>query len=349
MTPWVVAVRAAMPSPRPQGWQALQQAVGLAGAGVARVTLVADAALPDGVPRGVDDWLGRPLPPEVSIEVPQRRSRPPGAGVRFRAALRRHRSPRTVLWCRDPRVAAREAGRWARVIHEWHVSPDPHDRRHRAALRGADLHVTPAPGIAEDLRARGLPRARVALLPNACGLDRSRALARLDRPGRGVIALGLHRRSGLDTALAAWTGDPGLPPLRIGGRDQGGARVDAWRRGSRDPRVTFVGPAWGAARESLLDDARVWLTAYPSDETTRTRLCPLQVADALGSGLRVVAPDLPSVRALAGAAGGLHLYRADDPGALAAAVMDAHAAPPPSLPSRPSWVDRGRALREMVA
>ncbi len=348
MIPWVVAVRAAVPSPRPQAWQALQQAVGLAEAGAPRVTLIADAAIPDGVPATISEWLGRDLPPSLDVVVPPRRSRPPLAGIRFRRALGRRRDRSTALLCRDPRVAAREAGRWARVVHEWHVAPDPSDRRHAATLAGADLHVTPAPGIAEDLR-RLVPAARIRLVPNACGLDPERARRRRGRPGTGVVALGLHRRGGLDAAFSAWASDPTLPALRVAGRDQGGDRVDAWRaRYGGLPGVSFVGPAWGAAREDLLDTARVWLAPYPEDETTRTRLCPLQVADGLGSGLAVVAPNLPSIRALAGDAAPrtLVLYRPDDPRALGAAIHRASAlAPAPSSP-RPRWVDRAKILIE---
>jgi hypothetical protein len=339
-----------MPSPRPQAWQSLQQAVGLGEAGAPSVSLIADAPILDGVPSSLADWMGRELPAEVQVKVPTRRSRPPWAGVRFRHQLRGLRSRDSILLCRDPRVAASEAGRWRAVLHEWHVRPDPGNSVHLAALRGVDHHITPAPGIAVDLAEAGIPPDRVHLLPNACGLDPLRADGRRRSPGSGVLAMGLHRREGLETAFAAWALDPTLPVLQIAGRDQGGARVDAWAGDSPDPRIRFLGPVWGKAREDLLDTAAVWLAPYPDGELTRTRLCPLQVADALGSGLGVVAPDLPSIQALAGPPpSALTAYEVDDPNSLGAAVHRALRSPPPTATRRPTWVDRAQCLRRVVS
>lgn len=341
MRPWVVAVRAALPSPRPQGWQASQMAAGLARTG-RPTTLLGDAGRPEGTPDTVDAWLGG-APAGLAQAIPATPSRPPLAGLRFRRSLARLRSRDAVLLCRDPRVAAAQPRGWAAVVMEWHVRPEPE------ALQRPDLHVTVAPGLADDLRAAGVPEDRLLLLPNACGLDPGRAAARRPRPGGPVLALGLHRRGGLDLALQAWASDRSLPPLLLGGVDQGGARVRAWaRRVDEDPalrgRVRFIGGAWAGAREDLLDTVAAWLAVYPDDADTRTRLCPLQVVDALGSGLPLVAPDLPSVRALGGA---VHAFAPGDPGALVNAVHDALRAPIPAAP-RPSWTDRARTLAEVV-
>ena len=349
MTPWVVAVRAALPSPRPQGWQAFQQAVGLAESGASSVSLVGDAGMDEGVPASLADWLGRPLPPGLTVTRPRGRHRPPVAGVLFRRNLARLRSRGSVLLCRDPRVAAQQAGRWRRVVMEWHVRPDPTAARHRAALEGADLHVAVAQGLADELRAAGVGEPRLLLLPNACGLDRSRAAARTSGEGI-VVALGLHRRAGLDQALAAWQAEPRLPQLYIAGVDQGAVRLAAWRdRIAGDHRlngrVILIGPAWGAEREDLLDRASVWLAPYPRDDDSVHRLCPLQVADAAGSGLPLVTSDLPSIRAmLQGVAAG---YAAPhDPSALAGRVLEALSAPRPAWSPRPDWTDRADRLRE---
>ncbi len=347
--PWVLAVRAAMPSPRPQAWQALQMAAGLAETGRS-VTLVADAGRPEGGPADPAGWLGA-WPPSLDFVAPGRRHRPPLAGVLFRRTLRRASRCRPVLLCRDPRVAAAAVAgrRFAAVVHEWHVRPDPADPRHAGALR-APWHVTVAGGLRDDLLAAGVAPERVLLLPNSCGLDPNRARERAARPGGGpVLAMGLHRRGGLDAALDAWAMSPDLPPLLLAGRDQGGGRVDAWaRRVQDDPalrgRVRFVGPAWGPAREALLDEAGAWLALYPDDEDTRTRLCPLQVADAAGAGLPLVVTDLPSTRALVEDA---FFASPGDPGALAAAVRAALASPRRCAP-RPSWQDRAALLAERV-
>jgi glycosyltransferase involved in cell wall biosynthesis len=344
MIPWVVAVRAAMPSPRPQAWQALQMAAGIAEGG-RRVTLVADAGRPDGGPDDPQEWLGR-WPESLSLSVPSRPHRPPIAGLLFRRSLRAAAGP--PLLCRDPRVAALALrwGTFATVVHEWHIRPD--GARHRDALK-APWHVTPAEGLRDDLLSAGVPADRILLLPNACGVDPVRAQARVHRSGGPVLALGLHRRGGLDLALDAWAAAPDLPRLLIAGRDQGGERALAWaQRVVDDPaltgRVRFFGPAWGRDREDLLDEASVWLTLYPDDDDTRTRLCPLQVADAAGSGLPLVATDLPSIRAMTDAA---WLVDPLEPSALAAAVRQAIAAPR-RYTARPSWQDRAAMLCRTV-
>ena len=146
----VLAVRAALPSPRPQGWQALQFAAGLAEH--VPTTLIGDAGRPDGGPATLERWLGRPLPAALTPVVPSRPSRPPLAGVLFRRALARAASPDAVLVCRDPRVAAAQPRRrWSHVVMEWHVRPEPG----YGALTRPDLHVTVARGLADDLRACG--------------------------------------------------------------------------------------------------------------------------------------------------------------------------------------------------
>jgi hypothetical protein len=369
--PWVVAVRAAVPGPRPQGWQAFQQAVGLAEAGLGPIRLVCDAALLDGVPCDPADWLGRPLPAALSLGQPFRPHRPPSAGLLFRRSLAKCRDPGAILLCRDPRVAAAEARRpprrrFGRVVLEWHGRPDPRRPEHRAAFQRADLNIAVAPGLTDDLLACGVEPARVELVANACGLDPARAAARAadcnprDRP---VLALGLHRRGGLDLALSAWTLDPTLPPLWIAGQDQGSVRVAAWReRVQAEPtlrgRVRLLGPAWGAAREELLDRAGMLLALYPLDMETESRLCPLQVVDAAGSGLPLVATDLASVRcALAGRSPAAILIPAGEPLTLAAGVRramregaDMARSQGPEGPQRvPRWADRARQLARLSA
>lgn len=349
---WVVAVRAALPSPRPQGWQAFQQAVGLADSGVPQVTLVGDAGAHEGVPGSLEGWLGRPLPETLTVVRPARQFRPPTAGFLFRRALHKLRDPMSTLLCRDARVAAGEGGRWRQVLLEWHVRPDPTDPKDAAALAAADLHITVAAGLAEDLRQAGVAPDRVLVVPNACGLDRSRAARRAAQPPAQdppVVALGLHRRDGLELALEAWRRDPRLPPLWIAGEDQDHERVGRWADAvDRDPalqgRVRLVGAHWGPDREDLLDQAGAWLALYPRDDDTETRLCPLQAADAAGSGLPLVTTDLPSIRQLLGGRSA-RFVPPDDPDELASAVRSSLAEPRPPFVGRATWTDRARSLR----
>ena len=360
--PWVFAVRAAMPSPRPQAWQSLQQAVAFAACVDGSIPLVADACLAHGGPSALVPWLGHPKPAALNPHIPDRWSRPPLAGFRFRRSLAALRHPQSILWCRDARVAAHEAGRsgnsrrWRAIVLEWHVRPRPEDLAHRNALAATILHVPVAEGLAADLRDCGVPESQVALVPNACGLARDRALQRARTRPRGrlpILALGLHRRPGLDEALVAWAQQPDLPPLWIGGLDVDGLRVNAWRRKVQDNprlqgRVRFVGPVWGPEREDLLDRVGLWLALYPRDEDSEHRLCPLQVVDAVGSGLPVVASDLPSVR------DALHGQQAvlvppGDPQLLVHGLQAGLAAQRnPHAAEVPRWKDRALALQQAV-
>lgn len=355
VTAWVVAVRAAMPSPRPQAWQAFQQAEALASVVREPVVLVADAGRPDGGPTDLADWLGRPVSRNLSVCRPQSPSRPPLAGLRFRRNLAKHRSRDAILLARDPRVVAAEARRpWKGVLMEWHVRPRPDSRVHRRVLAGPALHLTPSDGIAAELRKAGVDPSRIVLIPNACGLERESARRRAasGKPAQlPVLAIGLHRRSGMDLALDAWRSDSTLPQLVIAGTDQGNVRWAAWHRAIQEDsrlagRVQLVGPRWGRCREEVLGRAAVWLALYPEDETTRELLCPLQVVDAVGSGLTLVTTDLPSTRFAVG--DGVAIFVA--PGDVGALVDGLHRAlgssrPPEELVvRRPRWDDRARSL-----
>jgi glycosyltransferase involved in cell wall biosynthesis len=345
----VVAVRAHVPAPRPQGFQALQQAVGLAELGVV-TTFLAHPARGLEAPAALQTWLGRTLPPKLTVRVPERDLGATVRGLQLRASLLALRSRERVLLCRDPKIAAAEVGRWAFVAHEWHEAPRPDDAAHRETLGRVDLHVPVAPGLRELLRAAGVPAERVLLLPNASSLRRERAARRRDgwTSGQGpVLVLGLHRRPGARDVLAAWDQDARLPDLLVAGEREG-TDLPRWL-GARpgDPRIRFTGPAWGQAREDLLDCAALWLCPYPRDTETEGALCPLQVCDALASGLPVVAPDLPSVHALEGPGALAHTYEPGDARDLARAVRDALTAGPGfAAPARPRWVDRAARLRE---
>ena len=161
------------------------------------------------------------------------------------------------------------------------------------------------------------------------------------------MILGLHRRSGPELALRAWSSDAALPPLSVVGRDQGGLQTRRWREAGV-AGVRFLGPRWGGEREDLLDGVAVWLAPYPDDALTRNHLCPLQVVDALGSSLPLVVPDLPSIRALTDGQKSVHHYRADDPEGLARAVRAATTSRRVHR-SRPRWCDRAVRLRSLIA
>ena len=124
-------------------------------------------------------------------------------------------------------------------------------------------------------------------MPNACGLSLVRAQARAGRAlAEGLPALGLHRRSGIDQALdvggMTWIFRRfGLEGVISDAHGVLGASDDDPRL---QGRIRMLGPVWGADREDLLDQVGAWLCLYPLDEDSPERLCPLQVADAAGSG-----------------------------------------------------------------
>jgi glycosyltransferase involved in cell wall biosynthesis len=248
---------------------------------------------------------------------------------------------------------------------EWHERFDATDPQHCGAL-GADLHLVVARAMEEDLRVAGIPSERIHRLPNACGLDPDRARRRamllshrIDSKSP-VLALGLHRRGGLDLALDVWATDESLPTLLLAGRDQGAIRTDRWQnRVDGDPRlrgrVQLIGPSWGEDREDLLDRAGCWLAPYPEDQDSRSHLCPLQVADALGSGLPLVTSDLPSIRQQWEDAGGPTSCRLVVPGDREALRRALHAAlgpknlPDPQAAAKfPRWTDRARVIHGLL-
>ena len=121
---------------------------------------------------------------------------------------------------------------------------------------------------------------------------------------------------------------------------------DAHLRG----RVSLLGPRWGDAREDVVDAASLWLALYPEDDATRSRLCPLQVVDAAGSGVPVVATSLESVAAALGDFP-YHKVAPGDPDSLARAILEATSSPRPGAQfasRRPRWVDRAQDLRALV-
>jgi len=111
-------------------------------------------------------------------------------------------------------------------------------------------------------------------------------------------------------------------------------------------RVRFLGPVWGSDREDLLDSVALWLCLYPQDEDSLERLCPLQVADAAGSGLPFVVSDLPSIRRQLGGHQA-ELVPVGDASALAAAIDRGLDSEPPNPLQRPRWTDRASKLIQL--
>jgi glycosyltransferase involved in cell wall biosynthesis len=215
----------------------------------------------------------------------------------------------------------------------WHLhKPRPADRaghvlgavRFAVAARRVDKILCVAPEIAASLQSRHAPRDRVMLLPNAIDLERFPRRSRA-RTAEARRRLGI--RAGVPVLLHfGWDWD-----VRGGELFVAAAR----RLAEREPIVAVSVGGGAAARsardraglgedvvrviEPVEDAAQLYAAADVFVATSRSEGMPFAVAEALASGLPVVATDIPGHADLAHRAGNVRLTldEADD---VAAAV-----------------------------
>lgn len=236
-----------------------------------------------------------------------------------------------TAWDLETLAAARLTG--ARTV--WHVHTgnlDPGRRQQAADLvkarglgRMVDRVVGVSPEIGRELRARGFPASRVAVIPNGLDLARfddlpDRAAARaalgLAPDARVVLAYcWLPHMKGADLILdaAASLGEPRPVVLLVG----------------REPLREFVAarlgpepPAWLRVVDPV-DDPRPLLAA--SDvfvSASRQEAFSYAIGEAMACGLPVVSSDIPGP-AVYFAADGVTTFANGDAGALAAALAPA--------------------------
>jgi glycosyltransferase involved in cell wall biosynthesis len=243
-------------------------------------------------------------------------------GTRLDALLDEHAASLEVCWFRDPwggLPIVEHGGRWTSV-YEVNGLPSvelparfpriPGDVLSQVAaieqrcLDAADAVVVPAASIASAVRARGVPEARIHLVPNGADLPAPTPRP-ADAPARYLLYFGaLQRWQGLDVALRALARLADLEDLAlvvcssVHARQAKPYRRLAERLGIAD-RVH-----WHVA----LDEARLapWrehaeIALAPLTDCERNvaqGCCPLKVLEAMASGTAVVASDLPSVREL---------------------------------------------------
>ena len=154
-----------------------------------------------------------------------------------------------------------------------------------AALRDAHcIHVT-SEAEYDAVRALGL-RAPVAVVPNGVALPPQHESAASDR--RTALFLGrIHPKKGVELLLHAWqqvaADHPDWDLHIVGPCDSQYARdMQTLAAQLALPRVTFTGPAFGAAREQAL--ARAELFVLP----THSENFGLAVAEALAAGVPVI-------------------------------------------------------------
>lgn len=140
---------------------------------------------------------------------------------------------------------------------------------------------------AEDIRAFGI-NAPIAVIPNGIDLAERGAL-HSDRVGpRTILFLSrVHPHKGLPTLLEAWSR---LAPhcsdwrIVIAGPDEAGHRLELGRmiNSHAIPRVNFVGPVYGKAKEALMQQADVFVLP------TRSENFGIAVAEALAAGVPAI-------------------------------------------------------------
>lgn len=351
MRPWLWLYRPEVPTARAQSVQVVRMAHAMASRGHA-VTLCVEARDVDAA--AILAWYGlEPVDGLRLIVLPRSRTL---AGVAFRAVvagwLARHRR-RGVVYARSKRYA-REVLRvpGARLVIEAHEvdsvqaalrgeDPAPSRALEAAVFRGAAGVVANAAGTLDLLR-RTHPT-----LPPAVAIPNGTAAVPASGEGTGVGYVGSVRPwKDLDT-LARAAHLSGLAVTVVGAADPGEARrLEALGGGflAALPPVPYrdVPATLGSFRVLALPLGEGVLPEHLSS--------PLKLADALATGLPVVAADVPSVRAIAG--DGFVPYRSGDPVDLARALRRAHddeaLRAALSAPRVHTWADRAALVESFV-
>jgi glycosyltransferase involved in cell wall biosynthesis len=289
---------------------------------------------------------------------------PGAAGLEFRvrvlALLARARGERPVVYARTKRHAA-QLGPWRarlgfRLIFESHEAEsaqarergEPHQaiaRLERRVLGSCDALVCNCEGtleLLEEIHGPALP-ARRLVIHN--GTDPDRAVGAVAHEGVVAGYLGsLRAYKNIHTLIDA----AALLPVGFRVRILGGAPGDGeYERAEAlaGPRVE-IAPAlpYGMVPEALAA-MDVLVLSLGDDLYGRRLASPLKLWDYLATGKPVVAPDLPSVRAICGDA--FTAYAPGDAASLASAIQRA-AALGPAAPRLRSWDERAAEIEALA-
>jgi PEP-CTERM/exosortase A-associated glycosyltransferase len=267
--------------------------------------------------------------------------------ARFRPDIVHAHSP--VLTAIPARRAARRAG--VKMVYEirgsWEDAAADHgtlregDLRYRAmraletrAMRRADAVVTLCAAMRAEIMRRGVPEARITVVPNAVDPARFRPAgtpdpalqAELGLEGRTVLGFigSFYHYEGLDLLLRAMplmlARLPDLALLLVGGGEQEQALRRLAESLSLQGAVRFTGrvPHGEVGRYYDLVDALV----FPRRRMRLTELVtPLKPLEAMAEGRLVMASDVGGHRELIADGGNGILFPPDDPGALAERVV----------------------------
>ncbi len=320
-----------------------------------RLPLVRDLAQMDDLAARLDALVGQVRPHVLHAHSPVLNALPT-----LRVG-RRHGLP--VVY--EVRAFWEDAG----VSHGSHAEGSARYRAIRAletwALRRADAVTTICEGLRGDIVARGVPAAKVTVIPNAVDVDtlsgagqRDKALAtRLGLAGKVVLGFfgSFYAYEGLHLLLRA------LPLLTAAGAAVhvllvgGGPEEQALKRQAHDmgidDRVTFVGRVPHAEIDRYYDLAD--LLVYPRVSIRLTELVtPLKPLEAMAQERIVLASDVGGHRELIRDGDTGWLFRPDDAQALADKVVEclARGAEWPAMRRRGrQFVEKERNWRASVA
>lgn len=201
------------------------------------------------------------------------------------------------------------------------------------ALRRADRVTTICEGLRGEIAARGVPEARITVIPNAVDTtlfrhvsEPDQALSRtLGLTGKTVIGFAgsFYGYEGLDLLLDAFallaSRHPELRVLLVGGGPQEAALRAQARALSLDERVVFAGRVPHAEVQRYYD--LIDVLAYPRYRMRLTELVtPLKPLEAMAQGRMLVASDVGGHRELIRDGETGFLFPAGDARALAATI-----------------------------
>jgi len=233
------------------------------------------------------------------------------------------------------------------------------------ALRGADAVTTICQGLREDMTARGIPREKITVIPNA--VDRhtfagpgtpDRDLAgRLGLTGKTVLAFfgsfyfyeGLHLLLRALPALLRWQADIAI--LLVGGGPEDNNLREMARDLGLEENVVFAGRVAHEEMQRYYDLADLFVLPRVSMRLTEL-VTPLKPLEAMAQERIVVASDVGGHRELIRDRETGYLFPPNEPEALAGGVLAA-------LADRSSWpriraraiefIDSERSWRHSVA
>lgn len=216
------------------------------------------------------------------------------------------------------------------------------DLRYRATrgletyvLRHADAITTICDGLKSDLLGRGLPEARVTVVPNAVDADRFGGQGQIDERLRRDLALdncivigfigSFYAYEGLDVLMEAaaqlFRQRQDIKLLMVGGGPERERLMSQVERLGIASRVVFTGrvPHEQVRRYYEL----VTLFVYPRHRMRLTDLVtPLKPLEAMAQGAIVIASDVGGHRELLADCERGYLFKAGDPGALACKLAE---------------------------